>query len=160
MSRKAASPLAPVIARLRANGARVSTVLGHNPTSRVKPWLAYAVTMPNGGHRHVIQNHGHAYADVLARLERLAATLEAGDVQDTTSSSPGRTYLVGFPVVVTVHDDGSIDLEVCAEDIVEAVADDDNDEDADPAQQVADSATAGLAYETNNIRSITVNNRK
>ncbi len=79
--------------------------------------------------------------------------------QGTTSFSPGedRTYLVGFPVVVTVHADGSISLEICAEDIVEAIGDDD-EYDATP-QLLADAATAGRAYEDNLIRAITVNNR-
>lgn len=91
------------------------------------------------------------------------------DVADYAAANPhliieevensDHTYLVGFPVVVTVHADGAISLEICAEDIVEAIADDDNEE-SDLDQQVVDSATAGKAFDQNNIRSITVNTPK
>lgn len=77
--------------------------------------------------------------------------------QGTTSSSPGRSYLVGLPVSINVHDDGTVTLTVHAEDIVEAVADDDNPEEgSDLAQQVADSATAGAALSATGTTSFTI----
>lgn len=70
---------------------------------------------------------------------------QAGLDQGTTSSSPGRTYLVGMPVSITVHDDGTVTAAVHVEDIVEDISDYD-DENAPPAEQIlADAATAGRA---------------
>lgn len=87
---------------------------------------------------------------------------ELGDLGNGHRTDDGRAYLVGFPVVVLVHDDGTISLEVCAEDIVEAIADFDDDEITNARQEQAnrDSVTAGIAYEQNLIRTITVNNSK
>lgn len=64
------------------------------------------------------------------------------------TASPGRSYLTGMPVAITVHDDGTVTLTVYAEDIVEAVSDSDDDdiEDApDEATRLTDAATAGAA---------------
>ena len=123
MSGKAASPLSPVIARLRAAGARVGHLPEHNPTSRLKPWLAYAVTRPNGT-RVVVRGHGHDYRDIIATLEHVAAGLEAGTDPGTPSSSPGRSYTIGCPVTITLNDDGSVSVVVYLGEAGEGVADD------------------------------------
>lgn len=113
----------------------------------------YPATQFRGGDRHpfsrktlqALVDTGHARWVTTHGL--MPHIVKAGGTDPgTPSSSPGRDYLVGMPVLVTVRDDGTVHLEICAEDIVEAVADCDTTEDVSDDQRVADSATAGAAF--------------
>jgi len=58
------------------------------------------------------------------RCERYeAARLRNAPLIQAPEPSPPRTYLVGLPVVVTVHDDGTVTFDVCTEDAGGAIAD-------------------------------------
>lgn len=148
-------PTSTVVDRLRALGARVGTQPHHWPTRPSGPEYAYVVTLPNGTRRAV---SGFDTDRIIERLTAIANGL-AGS-QGTTSFSPGRSYLVGMPVSVNVHDDGTVTLTVHAEDIVECVADyDDGDQPFDRAAyalQVNDAARAGKALDATGTTSFEI----
>ena len=85
----------------------------------------------------------HYSVDLLRPLTARERTAAGIVDRGTTSSSPSRSYLVGLPVTITVHDDGTVTATVHTEDIVEAVSDYDDDNAPDGATILADAATAG-----------------
>lgn len=65
-------------------------------------------------------------ARIIIEAQDVAALEDTNELREqasVTAKSEGRTYLLGLPVSVTMHDDGTVEVQVHLEDASEAIRD-------------------------------------